>query len=166
MSRTSPPAFRIPDWNELIGERPDRLRRLLSVWPPFRFAGIRVTRIEPDWSGATVQLRLGVLTRNYVGTQFGGSLFAMTDPFWMILLLHQLGPDYVVWDKRAEIEYVRPGRTDVQTEFAVDPAVVAELRSAADAGEKVLRWFENDIVDTSGQLVARVRRQIYVRRRG
>ncbi len=165
MSRISPPAFRIPDWSELVGERPERLRRLLNVWPTFRFAGIRVLHIAPDWSGATVQLRLGMLSRNYVGTQFGGSLFAMTDPFWMILLMHRLGPDYVVWDKRAEIEYVRPGRTDVQTDFVVDPAVVEEMRTAADAGEKVLRWFQNDIVDTDGQVVARVRRQIYARRR-
>ena len=95
------------------------------------------------------------MTRNYVGTQFGGSMFSMTDPFWMILVMHRLGPEYVVWDKRAEIEFLRPGKTHVQTEFVVDPAVVHELRDAADQGEKVLRWFENDIVDTSGQVVAR-----------
>lgn len=164
MSRLQTPAFRVPDWSEIL-DSPDRLRRVMNFWPPFWFAGIRIVDVAPDWSAAKVRLKLNLMTRNYVGTQFGGSLFSMTDPFWMILVMHRLGPDYVVWDKRAEIEFLRPGKTHVQTDFVVDPAVVHELRDAADQGEKVLRWFENDIVDTSGQVVARVRRQLYVRRR-
>ncbi|MGB2701952.1 MAG: DUF4442 domain-containing protein, partial [Candidatus Phosphoribacter baldrii] len=99
------------------------------------------------------------------GTQFGGSLFSMADPFWMLLVMNQLGRDYVVWDQRAEIEFVRPGKGEVRTEFVVDPAVVERLREAAAGGAKVLEWFENDIVDLSGQIVARVRRQLYVRRK-
>ena len=164
MSRLQAPAFRIPEWSEIL-DSPGRLRRFMNLWPPFRFAGIRIVDIAPDWSSAKVRLKLNLMTRNYVGTQFGGSMFSMTDPFWMILFIHQLGPDYVVWDQRAEIEYLRPGKTHLKTEFVVDPAVVRELSDAADRGEKVLRWFENDILDTSGEVVARVRRQLYVRRR-
>ena len=164
MSRLQAPAFRVPEWSEIL-DSPGRLRRVLNLWPVFVFAGIRVVHIAPDWSSAKVRLKLNLMTRNYVGTQFGGSLFSMTDPFWMILVMHRLGPDYVVWDQRAEIEFLRPGKTHVQTEFVVDPAVVQEVREAADQGEKVLRWFENDIIDTSGEVVARVRRQLYVRRR-
>jgi acyl-coenzyme A thioesterase PaaI-like protein len=164
MSRPPTPRLRIPEWSEIV-DSPQRLQRVINLWPPFVFAGIRVVDIAPDWSAATVRLKLNLMTRNYVGSQFGGSLFSMTDPFWMILLIHRLGPAYVVWDRRAEIEFVRPGKTHVQTEFVVDPAVVDELRVEADRGEKVLRWFENDIVDTSGEVVARVRRQLYVRRR-
>jgi acyl-coenzyme A thioesterase PaaI-like protein len=164
MSRLQAPAFRIPDWSEVL-DSPGRLRRFMNLWPPFVFAGIRIVSIEPDWSGAKVRLNLNVMSRNYVGTQFGGSMFAMTDPFWMILLIHRLGPEYVVWDQRAEIEFLRPGKTDVHTEFVVDPAVVQELRDAAQHGDKVLRWFGNDIVDEAGEVVARVRRQLYVRRR-
>lgn len=164
MSRLRAPAFRVPDWGELF-DSPQRLRRFGNVWPPFLFAGIRIVSIEPDWSAATVRLDLNLISRNYVGTQFGGSLFAMTDPFWMILLIHRLGPEYVVWDQRAEIEFLRPGQTDVHTEFVLDPAAVAEIREAAADGDKVLRWFGNDIVDERGEIVARVRRQLYVRRR-
>ncbi|WP_245851870.1 DUF4442 domain-containing protein [Mobilicoccus massiliensis] len=153
---------RIPTWRELVDD-PVMLRRGLNIWPPFRFAGIRVVEIERGFRGATVELKLTPLSRNYVGTQYGGSLFSMTDPFWMILVGHRLGPDYVVWDKRAEIEFVAPGRGDVRTTFAVTDELVEELRAAAEGGKKVLRWLENDIVDTAGTLVARVRRQLYVR---
>ena len=96
--------------------------------------------------------------------QFGGSLFAMTDPFWMIMMLRNLGPGYVVWDRAAEIDFVSPGRTAVTAEFVLDPAVVEEVRAAADAGERVVRWFGTDVVGTDGVVVARVRKQLYVRR--
>lgn len=153
---------RLPTWRELVSD-PDFLRRGMNVWPPFRFAGIRVREIAPEFRGATVDLKLHPLTRNYVGTQYGGSLFSMTDPFWMLLLGHRLGPDYVVWDKRAEIEFLRPGRTHVSTHFDVTDELVEELRARAQDGRKVLHWLSNDIVTAQGVVVARVRRQVYVR---
>lgn len=156
--------MRIPTWRE-VGADPRLLRRLLNVWPPFRFAGIRLRELSDDWSYAVVELKLAPLTRNYVGTQFGGSMFSMTDPFWMVLLMHQLGDEYVVWDRRAEIEFVRPGTSTVRAEFRVDPGLVEEIRQAAAGGDRVLRWLETDIVDRSGEVVARVRRQLYVRLR-
>ncbi len=152
----------IPQWRDLVND-PAMLRRGFNVWPPFRFAGIRVVDIQPEFRGATVELKLTPLTRNYVGTQFGGSMFSMTDPFWMVCLGHRLGRDYVVWDKRAEIEFVTSGRTDVRTTITVTDELVEELRAKAEGGAKVLHWVENDIVGTDGTVVARVRRQLYVR---
>jgi acyl-coenzyme A thioesterase PaaI-like protein len=103
--------------------------------------------------------------RNYVGTHFGGSLFAMTDPFWMLMVLHHLGRDHYVWDKAAEIEFVKPGRGTVQTSFTLDDGLLEALRAEAAGGAKVLRWFDNDVVDAQGEVVARVRKQLYVRRK-
>ncbi|MFZ1286216.1 MAG: DUF4442 domain-containing protein [Candidatus Phosphoribacter sp.] len=163
-SKLTRPAFRLPTWQDLLA-RPEGLRRALNVWPPYRFAGVRVLEMAPDYSRAVVSLKLTPLNRNYVGTQFGGSLFAMADPFWMLLVMNQLGRDYVVWDQRGEIDFVRPGTTEVRTEFVVEPSVIEEIRAAAAGGAKVLRWFDNDILDTNGEVVARVRRQLYVRRR-
>ncbi len=141
------------------------LRHGLNLWPPFLFAGIHVTALSPDYRHARVELRMRPWNRNYVGTHFGGSLFAMTDPFWMLLVLHHLGREHLVWDKAGEIEFVRPGRGTVHSEFHLDASVLATLRAEAAAGGKVLRWFENDIRDRDGQLVARVRKQLYVRRK-
>jgi acyl-CoA hydrolase len=101
--------------------------------------------------------------RNYVGTHFGGSLFAMTDPFWMILTLRALGDDYVVWDKAGEIEFVKPGRGTVRCRFDLNDAVLDELRAEAAGGGKVLRWMDCPVVDAEGDVVARVRKQLYVR---
>ena len=60
--------------------RASNLRRLLNIWPPFLVNSIRVTHIAQDWTSATVRLRLRFWNQNYVRTQFGGNLFAMTDP--------------------------------------------------------------------------------------
>jgi acyl-coenzyme A thioesterase PaaI-like protein len=143
---------------------PARLRWLFRVWPPYLFSGIRVTHLADDWSRARVELRARWYNRNYVGTHFGGSLFAMTDPFWMILLIRRLGPGYRVWDKAADIEFVKPGRGTVVAEFVLDEATVADIRAATEGGDKHLRWFETAVVDAQGEVVARVRKQVYVRR--
>lgn len=142
---------------------PRLLRHLFNVWPPFLLSGIHVTQLGADWRSASVELRMRPWNRNYVGTHFGGSLFAMTDPFWMILVMRSLGPDYVVWDKAGEIEFVKPGRGTVRCCFEVTDALLEELRAGAADGSKLLRWMECPVVDASGDLVARVRKQLYVR---
>ena len=146
-------------------DSPKSLRRLLNLWPPFLFTGIRVMEIGEDWRSARVVLRMRPWNRNTVGKHFGGSLFAMCDPFWMLLALHALGPDYIVWDKAGEIEFVKPGKGTVEAVFRLDDAALDEIRTATANGDKALRWFENTVTDAEGDIVARVSKQLYVRRK-
>jgi acyl-coenzyme A thioesterase PaaI-like protein len=144
---------------------PRRLRWLMNLWPPFLAAGIRVLEIDADFSYARVRLRRHWFNRNYFGTHFGGSLYAMTDPFFALLIVEGLGRDYLVWDKAAEIDFVAATREDVYAEFRVDASLLEELRAAAANGGKVLRWLETEVRTASGGVVARVRKQVYVRRK-
>ncbi|WP_049580923.1 DUF4442 domain-containing protein [Streptomyces sp. SBT349] len=144
---------------------PATLRRLMRWWPPFRGAGVRVTEIADDWGHVRVRLRFGRLNRNLFGTHFGGSLYAMCDPFWGLMLVHRLGGGYLVWDKAAEIEYVSPGRGDVFAEFMLTEERVAEIREATEGGAKALPWFTCSVVTADGTVVALVRKQVYVRRK-
>ena len=144
---------------------PRRLRLLMNLWPPFLFAGIRVTAMGDGFRRARVELRQRWYNRNYVGTHFGGNLFAMTDPFWMIMTLRALGDDHVVWDKAGEIEFIRPGRGTVHAEFHLDDTTLQTIRDATAGGAKYLHWFTTDVLDASGEPVARVRKQVYVRRK-
>ena len=144
---------------------PRTLRHLFNFWPPFLATGVHVSHISSDWRHARVELRMRPWNRNYVGTHFGGSLFSMTDPFWMIMVMQCLGRDYIVWDKAAEIEFVKPGKGTVQVQFKLDQAVLDELTEATASGQKVLRWFPMDVVDAQGDVVARLRKQLYVRRK-
>ncbi len=142
---------------------PRGLRRAMAWWPPYHFAGIRVLHIADDWSSARVRMRLGRLNRNYFGTHFGGSLYSMTDPFYALLAMHRLGRDYLVWDKAAEIEYVSPGRGDVFADFTLAEDRIEEIRRETADGEKALPWFEAEVRAADGTVVARVRKQLYVR---
>ncbi|MFW6599227.1 DUF4442 domain-containing protein [Propionibacteriaceae bacterium Y2011] len=155
---------KLPSWKSMGGNA-TVVRRFLNVWPPFLFSGIVVEQLSDDFRRARVALHLRPLSRNYVGTLFGGSLFSMTDPFWMVMVLRNLGDDYVVWDRAGEIEFVAPGRETVRASFEVTDDLLDELRTAAADNSKVLRWLETDVVTDDGTVVARVRKQLYVRRK-
>jgi len=135
----------------------------MNLWPPYLGAGIHVRSIAPDWSEAVVELRARWLNRNYVGTHFGGSLFAMTDPFFALLLMHRLGSRYLVWDQAARIDFVAPGRGTVSARLRLPEERVAAIRAQAEGGAKVLPEFEAEIRDRAGELVASVHKTLYVR---
>ena len=140
------------------------LRRGMGWWPPFLGAGIRVRSFADDFRDAVVELRLGRLNRNYVGTHFGGSLYTMTDPFFMIMLLHNLGERYLVWDKSGSIEYVAPGRGTVRAHFLLTEQRIAEICGQAAGGERVLPEFQVEVRHADDDsLVALVRKTLYVR---
>jgi acyl-coenzyme A thioesterase PaaI-like protein len=141
------------------------MRRLLNWYPPFRGAGIRVREIAPDFRSVTVELRMKLFNRNYVGTHFGGSLFAMTDPFFMIMMMKNLGPEYVVWDKAGTVRFLRPARGTVTARFSLPELHVAEARERTAAGEKHEPRFKVDIVDEDGVTVADVEKTLYIRRK-
>jgi acyl-coenzyme A thioesterase PaaI-like protein len=141
------------------------MRRMLNLWPPFLFSGISVREISKDFRHTKVRLKKKMLTSNYVGTLFGGSLFAMTDPFYMVMILKNLGKEYIVWDKRSEIEYVSPGKSTVYAEFFLSDQELDEIKGEVAASGKYLKWFEVDIKSTDGTVVAIVKKQIYIRKK-
>ena len=140
-----------------------RFLRLLRAWPPYLGAGVRVVEAAPDASRVTVELPLTALNRNFVGTHFGGSLYSMCDPFFMLMLIERLGPEFVVWDRAANIEFLRPGRGTVRATFELPAERVEAIRRDALARGKVLPEFEVAVVGRDGDLVARVRKTLHVR---
>lgn len=144
-------------------------RRLFSfavnLWPPFLGAGIRVKNIQPDWRAIHVEMKLRFWNSNYVGTHFGGSLFTMTDPFYMLMLLENLGRDYVVWDKAATIRFKKPGKGKVRAEFRLTESQIGEIRELLGTQEKVEPTFLAEVKDESGVVVAEVEKVLYIRKK-
>jgi hypothetical protein len=145
--------------------KPWLLKHLANVWGPYLLSGIRVTDVAPDFRSIDVRMVLRPWNRNYVGTHFGGSLFAMADPWFMVLLIELLGPGYVVWDKTGTIRFRKPGRGTVRARFEIPPERVEEIRRAADAGGKVEPLFVGLITDGAGETVAEVEKLLSVRKR-
>ncbi|WP_254761737.1 DUF4442 domain-containing protein [Natrinema marinum] len=142
-----------------------RLYRIgFNLFPAYRGTGARVTHIASDWSEIRVKLPLSWRTRNYVGTIFGGSMYAAVDPFYMMLLLKNLGDGYVVWDKEAEIRFKKPGRETLYATFTITDEELAAIRAelAADDTDSVDRHYTVDLVDAEGTVHATVRKTVYV----
>jgi acyl-coenzyme A thioesterase PaaI-like protein len=143
----------------------DRFLKLLSLYPPYLGAGVSVTHVAADLSVVEVQMKLSAWNRNFVGTHFGGSLYSMCDPFFMLMLIMQLGEGYVVWDKSASIDFLRPGRGKVKARFELSRERVEGIRAETDAKGKINPVFEVTVLDERGEAVARVRKTLSVRRK-
>lgn len=141
------------------------LDRVLRLYPPYLGAGIEVAQMSEDFRYVRVEMPLRLYNQNYVGTHFGGSLYSMCDPFYMLMLLKNLGGEYIVWDKAARVDFRKPGEGRVTAEFRLSQARIDEIRGAADSQRKVEPVFEVEVIDEAGDVVAVVEKVLYVRRK-
>lgn len=141
------------------------MRTFLNIWPPFLGAGIRVRRLASDWTEIDVEMKLRWWNRNYVGTHYGGSLYSMADPFFMLMLIENLGCDYIVWDKSASIRFKKPGRGTVSASFRLFSEQVQEIKQALNTQEKIERAFTVEVKDESGSVIAVIEKLLHVRRK-
>jgi acyl-coenzyme A thioesterase PaaI-like protein len=135
--------------------------RHIGWWPPLFGTTIKVTRLDKDLRAVDVEMRLTRWNKNYMGVHFGGSLFSMTDPFYMIMLATNLGPEYVVWDKAASIRYKRSGKGRVRAEFRLSEERLADLRDALEEQGRQDARFVVEVKNHKGAVVAEVERVIY-----
>ena len=151
--------------NTAIEQKRKRLKRFVNFYPPFLGAGVRIKEISEDLRTIEVHMPLRFWNKNYVGTHFGGSLYAMCDPFFMLILIHNLGPDYIVWDKAATIRFKRPGNGLVKAVFHIPQERIDEIRVQADAQGKFEPQFQTVVTDSEGTVIAEVDKLLYVRRK-
>ena len=137
----------------------------MTYWPPFLGAGISVKNVAEDFTSLDVELKLRPWNSNYVGTHFGGSLYAMTDPFMMLMLLENLGKDYIVWDKAANIRFKKPGKGCVRAHVELTSEQLLSIKEQADNQYKVEPSFLIPVIDEGGEVVAEVEKILYVRRK-
>lgn len=154
-----------PSRPPLLYRYPRLFRWALTWFPPYWGTGIRVADVASDFSRIAIEMRSTVLNRNAFGTHFGGSLYSMCDPFYCLMLVARLGPDYVVWDQAARIEFIQPGRGKVQAVFTWSDEQIQTICQQAQGGQKVLPEREVLVTDQAGTVVARVHKTLYVRAR-
>ncbi|MGO2302992.1 MULTISPECIES: DUF4442 domain-containing protein [unclassified Psychrobacter] len=144
---------------------PHLLKLRINTYAPYVGAGIKIDHISLDQGLCVVSMGLNSLNKNIVGTQFGGSLYSMVDPFYMIMLMHQLGSSYVVWDKSSHIDFVAPGHTKVTARMKVASSEIITIQELAKDGGAVFREYKVDIVDEQQKVIATVTKTIYIRLR-
>ncbi len=137
----------------------------MNFWPCYRGSGGRIVYIAMDWKEVRVKLRLSLRTYNYVGSIFGGSLYAAVDPIYMLMLIKCLGPGYVVWDKSASIRFRKPGRSTLTATFKIEDAELAEIKQRLETEPKLDRTYRVELVDASGVGHAEVEKVIHISRK-
>ncbi|WP_201573214.1 MULTISPECIES: DUF4442 domain-containing protein [Psychrobacter] len=144
---------------------PHLLKLRINTYAPYVGAGIKVEHVDLDQGLCVVSMGLNAWNKNIVGTQFGGSLYSMVDPFYMLMLMHQLGSTYVVWDKSSHIEFIAPGTSKVTTRMKIPSTEIGVIQELAKDGEAVFREYKADIVDSQQKVIATVTKNIYIRLR-
>jgi acyl-coenzyme A thioesterase PaaI-like protein len=139
------------------------LEKVINFYGPFLGAGVKLQKMNKDYRHAKVSMKLTFYNKNYMGTQFGGSLYAMVDPWYMLMLIKNLGRDYIVWDKGATINFRKPGRGTVYAEFNLSEEQLDEIRATLMTQKKMDYVFKVEIKDGEGKLIADVDKVVYIR---
>jgi hypothetical protein len=148
-----------------LAARSRKLRHRINLYPPYLGAGVRITRISDDFRNVEVEMPLRFYNKNYFGTHFGGSLYSMCDPFYVLMLANILGKNYIVWDKAASIRFKKPGKGLMKASFHLTEERIAEIRAAADSQPKVEPQFQIQIKDAEGTVIAEIDKLLYVKKK-
>jgi acyl-coenzyme A thioesterase PaaI-like protein len=154
-----------PLFGKLIYGNATLFRHAMSLYPPLLGAGIRVSKVSRDFREVEVQLRRNRVNGNAFGTHFGGSLYAMVDPFYCLMFVANLGGDYVVWDLAAKIDFVKPGRGTVTARFTLTQDDIDRAITVTEGGAKYTPMYVVEVLDDNGERVARIEKTLYIRRR-
>lgn len=144
---------------------PTKMKWFLRFYPPYIGAGIKVESISQDWKEMKVSMKLRWYNKNAIGTHFGGSLYSMIDPHFVLMLMPILGNKYIVWDQSATIKFLKPGKGKVSAVFSISDDMIVTILNKTSAGEKYLPKFNIDILNENGDVIAVANKTLYVRQK-
>ena len=151
--------------NFMFNLRQRFLEKAINFYGPFLGAGVRLEEMTKDYRYARVTMPLRFYNKNYMGTQFGGSLYSMVDPWYMLMLIKNLGREYIVWDKGATIQFKKPGTGTVQAEFRLNQEIIEEIKLHVKENKKMDYIFKVEVKDQSGKLICEVDKVVYIRKK-
>ncbi|MCL9782577.1 DUF4442 domain-containing protein [Vibrio sp. S4M6] len=153
--------------NKLLASvyKPNVVRRVLNLWPPFWGSGIKIVSISDDFRSVSVRLKFRWWNKNANRAQYGGSIFSLTDPVYALMLMGILGKEYYVWDKEASINFIKPGYSDLYADFIISDDQISTILSSTLNGEKCFPEFVVRVKDKSDEVVSEVQRVLYVRKK-
>lgn len=142
-----------------------KIIRRVSLYPPYIGAGIKLKKVNKDFTRFEVQLKMTRFNKNIFGTHFGGSLYAMSDPFFVFIILNYLGKDYIVWDKSAKIDFLKPGKGTVKAVFEIKKEKLEEIKQEINKKGKNTYFFISEIINQKNEIIARVKKEIYIKKK-
>ncbi len=142
------------------------LKWLMRFYPPMFFQRIWVTKFHKDFRGVDVKINKSLITTNLGDSIFGGTIFSATDPFYALIfgqLMQRKGLKVTVWLKSAQINYLKPGRTDLFYSIAITDEMIAEAETALLTEGKFVKAYPIEIFDETKELCATALNEVYLR---
>lgn len=145
---------------ENLASKIDRWK--FNIFPAYRGSGARVVYIADDYREMRVKIPLNWRTKNYVGTIYGGSMYAGIDPIYMLMLIKCLGKDYIVWDKAAKIRFKRPGKETLFADFLLTQEELDEIKRILETQKSVDRIYNVKLKDKDGKVHCIIEKTLYI----
>lgn len=142
------------------------LKWLMCFYPPMFFQRIWVKKVHPGFKGIDVKINRSLFTSNLGNSIFGGTIFSATDPFYALLfgqIMQHKGFKITVWLKSAQIQYIKPGRTDLFYTITISDGMIADAERALQTEGKFIKMYPIEIFDRHGELCATALNEVYIR---
>ncbi len=133
-----------------------------NIFPAYRGSGARVVYIADNYREMRVKIPLNWRTKNYVGTIYGGSMYAGIDPIYMLMLIKTLGKNYIVWDKAAKIRFKRPGKETLFADFLLTEEELSEIKEILETEKSVDRIYTVELKDKNGKVNCLIEKTLYI----
>jgi acyl-coenzyme A thioesterase PaaI-like protein len=141
------------------------IRWLLNRLPSYRRAGGKLVYVCADLTHARVRIKYGWRTYGQKGSILGGALYAAIDPCHVAMLQWRLGKDYVVWDKRAVIDFKKPGRSTLYADIVCSEETLAAIRQRADREGRTEQVFTVILFDQNNTVHLVCQKTLAIKRR-
>lgn len=143
------------------------LKWLLRFYPPLFFQRIWVQAFTPDFRGVDVKIARSIFNINYNKSIFGGTIYSAVDPFLPVLffqIFSKMGYKVTVWQKGADIDFIKPAYTNLYFSIAIDEACIEEAKEMINKGEKFIKSFPVELKNKDGEVCAVMNSIVYVRK--
>ncbi len=152
------PIFDLDDTN------PKTLMKHFYSLPSTANTGAEVTYISENLDHVSLTIPLNDKTKNMMGIIYGGIMYSATDFVYLTMLWYRLGLDYMLIDKSAEVQYLRPGLGDLSVDFYLPEETVQSIIDELKTEKSTLREFIIEIKDNKQKTVCKITKSIYIRK--
>lgn len=142
------------------------LKWAMRFYPPLLFQRIWVKRFHAGFLGVEVKIFKSILNINYNKSVFGGTIYAAADPFFAVLfyqLMLRKGFRVIVWQKAAEIFFLKPGRSNLYFKINISVEEINQICLLLETNGKAEHQCMLEIEDDQGEVTARVSNLVYIR---
>ncbi len=140
-------------------------QRLLELYPPFFFMGVKVKHVSPDHRRLCIAVPLRWYGTNQYGSMFGGFVCAVSDPL-PALLCSRLFPEHEIWTRKNCVEFLKPARGMIEAEITVSDDDVAKIEDGLSRHGRISHAFEFTFFDRHRVEIAHVKNTVFLRRGG